>query len=215
MSGHDEHRTMTLKLIVWRQEGPDKPGRFETYLAREITEHHSFLEMLDVVNHDLIMEGKEPKIITNEEGGRLTPSVVAFDDKGEVLVGQVARRQAMTDFKSSGPDIDSTDCGFDQHGGSLIFMRRITKNNVAVAFNITELRCLATVGFPGYAGAYGRINFSCGYITIAINVGGTRQGCQQMIRKQAMAGSLDRLFGAAAGGQNLNTSRTHHFSDVG
>ena len=43
-----------------------------------------------------IMEGKDPKIITNEEGGRLTPSVVAFDDKGEVLVGQIARRQAIT-----------------------------------------------------------------------------------------------------------------------
>ncbi len=43
-----------------------------------------------------IMEGKEPKIITNAEGGRLTPSVVAFDDKGEVLVGQIARRQAIT-----------------------------------------------------------------------------------------------------------------------
>ena len=43
-----------------------------------------------------VMEGKEPKLITNEEGGRLTPSVVAFDDKGEVLVGQVARRQAIT-----------------------------------------------------------------------------------------------------------------------
>src|SRR5689334_15285465 len=43
-----------------------------------------------------IMEGKEPKIITNEEGGRLTPSVVAFDDKGEILVGQIARRQAIT-----------------------------------------------------------------------------------------------------------------------
>src|SRR3990170_3294250 len=43
-----------------------------------------------------IMEGKEPRIITNEEGGRLTPSVVAFDDKGEVLVGQIARRQSIT-----------------------------------------------------------------------------------------------------------------------
>jgi molecular chaperone DnaK len=43
-----------------------------------------------------VMEGKEPKIITNEEGHRLTPSVVAFDDKGEVLVGQIARRQAIT-----------------------------------------------------------------------------------------------------------------------
>src|SRR5215207_8455866 len=43
-----------------------------------------------------IMDGKEPKVITNEEGNRLTPSVVAFDDKGEVLVGQIARRQAIT-----------------------------------------------------------------------------------------------------------------------
>src|SRR3954465_2696935 len=43
-----------------------------------------------------IMEGKEPKVIPNEEGGRLTPSVVAWDEKGEVLVGQIARRQAIT-----------------------------------------------------------------------------------------------------------------------
>ena len=43
-----------------------------------------------------IMEGKEPKVIPNEEGARLTPSVVAWDDKGEVLVGQIARRQAIT-----------------------------------------------------------------------------------------------------------------------
>ncbi len=43
-----------------------------------------------------IMDGKEPKVIANEEGARLTPSVVGWDDKGEVLVGQIARRQAIT-----------------------------------------------------------------------------------------------------------------------
>jgi len=43
-----------------------------------------------------VMEGKEPKVIVNEEGARLTPSVVAWDDKGEVLVGQIAKRQAVT-----------------------------------------------------------------------------------------------------------------------
>jgi succinate dehydrogenase / fumarate reductase iron-sulfur subunit len=57
---------MNLKLIVWRQEGPGKPGKFETYLARDITEHHSFLEMLDVVNQDLIKEGKEPIVFDHD-----------------------------------------------------------------------------------------------------------------------------------------------------
>lgn len=43
-----------------------------------------------------VMEGSEPQIITNEEGTRTTPSVVAFDENGNELVGQVARRQAVT-----------------------------------------------------------------------------------------------------------------------
>ncbi len=43
-----------------------------------------------------IMEGKEPRVIANEAGHRTTPSVVAFDDKGEVLVGRIARNQAIT-----------------------------------------------------------------------------------------------------------------------
>ncbi len=43
-----------------------------------------------------IMEGREPKVIVNEEGSRITPSVVAWDEKGEILVGQIAKRQAVT-----------------------------------------------------------------------------------------------------------------------
>jgi len=43
-----------------------------------------------------VMEGKEAKVITNEEGSRITPSVVAFAKDGERLVGQVAKRQAIT-----------------------------------------------------------------------------------------------------------------------
>jgi molecular chaperone DnaK len=43
-----------------------------------------------------VMEGGEPVVITNSEGGRLTPSVVAFTKSGERLVGQVAKRQAVT-----------------------------------------------------------------------------------------------------------------------
>src|SRR4030066_2047252 len=66
MSGQNEHKTMTLKLIVWRQKGPNDPGRFETYTARNITEHHSFLEMLAVVTGDLIREGKEPIVFDHD-----------------------------------------------------------------------------------------------------------------------------------------------------
>src|SRR6187551_2217538 len=43
-----------------------------------------------------VMEGKEAKVIVNEEGARITPSVVAWDDKGEILVGTIAKRQAVT-----------------------------------------------------------------------------------------------------------------------
>ena len=43
-----------------------------------------------------VMEGKEAKVIVNEEGARITPSVVAWDEKGEILVGTIAKRQAVT-----------------------------------------------------------------------------------------------------------------------
>src|ERR1700719_4933786 len=43
-----------------------------------------------------VMEGNEPKVIVNAEGSRITPSVVAFTKSGERLVGQVAKRQAVT-----------------------------------------------------------------------------------------------------------------------
>jgi molecular chaperone DnaK len=48
-----------------------------------------------------VMEGGEPKVIPNEEGGRTTPSVVAFTKSGERLVGQVAKRQAITNPEST------------------------------------------------------------------------------------------------------------------
>ena len=43
-----------------------------------------------------VMDGKEAKVIVNEEGDRLTPSVVGWGEDGEVLVGQIAKRQAIT-----------------------------------------------------------------------------------------------------------------------
>ena len=54
------NQTINLTLKVWRQKGPDHKGRFETYEARDISTDMSFLEMLDVVNDQLILEGKDP-----------------------------------------------------------------------------------------------------------------------------------------------------------
>lgn len=51
---------MDLTLHVWRQEGPRDAGRFERYEARGVSEHMSFLELLDVVNEDLTRAGQEP-----------------------------------------------------------------------------------------------------------------------------------------------------------
>lgn len=51
---------MKLTLHVWRQSGPGDAGRHERYEAADVSEHMSFLEMLDVVNERLAENGKEP-----------------------------------------------------------------------------------------------------------------------------------------------------------
>lgn len=51
---------MNLTLYVWRQNGLHDSGRLEQYQARDISPEMSFLEMLDVVNEDLIKNGKDP-----------------------------------------------------------------------------------------------------------------------------------------------------------
>ena len=48
-----------------------------------------------------VMEGGQPVVIANEEGGRTTPSVVAFTDESERLVGAIAKRQAVTNPKGT------------------------------------------------------------------------------------------------------------------
>ena len=55
-----DHKTMTINLVVWRQKNANDPGKYENYTVKGITEHHSFLEMMDVLNEDLIKSGKDP-----------------------------------------------------------------------------------------------------------------------------------------------------------
>src|SRR5438045_1026480 len=57
---------MNLTLKVWRQKNATDAGRFETYAANGISEHMSFLEMLDVVNEDLIHKGQDPIVFDSD-----------------------------------------------------------------------------------------------------------------------------------------------------
>ena len=52
--------TMNLVLHVWRQPASNKPGKFERYEVKGVSEHQSFLEMLDLLNEQLVLEGREP-----------------------------------------------------------------------------------------------------------------------------------------------------------
>ncbi len=84
---------MNLKVIVWRQEGPEAAGSFSEYQAKDISEHMSFLEMLDVLNEQLIEAGEEP---------------IAFDhDCREGICGMCG---AVVNGQAHGPQARTTLC---------------------------------------------------------------------------------------------------------
>ncbi|MDR0954675.1 MAG: succinate dehydrogenase/fumarate reductase iron-sulfur subunit [Rikenellaceae bacterium] len=84
---------MDLKLKIWRQKNAKDKGHFETYPIKGISPDTSFLEMLDILNDNLIHEGKEP---------------VAFDhDCREGICGMCS---LYIDGRAHGPDDDITTC---------------------------------------------------------------------------------------------------------
>jgi len=84
---------MRIHLRVWRQAGPDAPGRLEQYTAEQVSPDMSFLEMLDVVNEGLIKKGQEP---------------IAFDsDCREGICGTCG---IMIDGRPHGPEPKTTVC---------------------------------------------------------------------------------------------------------
>ncbi len=84
---------MNLTLKVWRQANADAKGALETYKLSDISEHMSFLEMMDVLNEQLINEGKEP---------------VAFDhDCREGICGMCS---LFINGEAHGPDRGVTTC---------------------------------------------------------------------------------------------------------
>jgi succinate dehydrogenase / fumarate reductase, iron-sulfur subunit len=58
--------TMNLVLHVWRQPAASKPGKFERYEVKGVSDHQSFLEMMDQLNEQLVSEGREPVAFDND-----------------------------------------------------------------------------------------------------------------------------------------------------
>ena len=86
-------RIINLTLKVWRQSGPQSKGRFETYKADQISTDMSFLEMIDVVNEQLTLDGKDP---------------IAFDhDCREGICGMCG---AVINGRAHGPQTATTLC---------------------------------------------------------------------------------------------------------
>ena len=59
-------KLINITLKVWRQRGPQEKGAFETYPLKGISTESSFLEMLDILNENLINEGKEPVVFDHD-----------------------------------------------------------------------------------------------------------------------------------------------------
>ena len=86
-------KTINLTLKVWRQQQNEKKGHFDTIAAQNISVHMSFIEMLDSVNEQLTMEGKDP---------------IAFDnDCREGICGTCG---AVVDGRAHGPQKATTLC---------------------------------------------------------------------------------------------------------
>lgn len=86
-------KTININVKVWRQSSPKAKGRFEIYSLKDISTDSSFLEMMDVMNEQLIAEGKEP---------------VAFDhDCREGICGMCS---LYINGRAHGPDEEVTTC---------------------------------------------------------------------------------------------------------
>lgn len=155
---------MNLTLKVWRQAGPNAPGRLVNYAAANIHPDMSFVEMLDVVNDDLTRKGEEP---------------IAFDsDCREGICGSCG---CMINGIPHGPDAGATTCQ--------LHMRRFKDGDTIV---IEPFRAKAFPVIKDLVidrSALDRIIAAGGYVSI--NAGGAPDGNSIPVPKPAADGAMD------------------------
>lgn len=155
---------MQLSLHVWRQAGPNDAGRMEQITATDISEDMSFLEMLDKVNEDLVVAGKEP---------------VAFDhDCREGICGTCS---LMINGVAHGPDSGTTTCQLHMRSfrdGDAIYIEPFRSRAFPVIRDLMVDRS-----------SFDRVIESGGYISV--NTGNAQDGNALPIKKADADAAMD------------------------
>jgi succinate dehydrogenase / fumarate reductase iron-sulfur subunit len=155
---------MRIHLRVWRQAGPDQPGRIEQHTCEHVSPDMSFLEMLDVVNEGLIKKGAEP---------------IAFDsDCREGICGTCG---IMVDGRPHGPEPKTTVCQLHMRhykDGDTITLEPWRAHAFPVLKDLVVDRS-----------AFDRIVQAGGYTSV--NVGGAPDGNAVLVPKTAADMAMD------------------------
>ena len=155
---------MKLKLRIWRQAGPNAPGRLVDYTADDVSPDMSFLEMLDVVNEGLVKKGED---------------VIAFDsDCREGICGMCS---LVVNGVPHGPDRGTTVCQ--------LHMRRF-KDGDSITIEPWRARAFPVVkDLVVDRSAFDRVIAAGGYCSI--NVGGAPDGNAILIPKEVAETAMD------------------------
>ena len=197
---------MNFKLKIWRQADAKAKGGFETYEVNDISEDTSFLEMLDILNNNLIHEGKEP---------------VAFDhDCREGICGMCSLH---INGEAHGPDTEVTTCQLHMrkfHDGDTITIEPWR----SAAFPVIKDLVVERSAFDKIMQAGGFISVNTGGVPDANTIPVPRDDAEESMDAAACIGcgacvatcknGSAMLFVAAAGqGRNSASSQGHDCQD--
>ena len=155
---------MRLKLLIWRQAGPNKPGKMVEYTADDVSPDMSFLEMLDVVNEGITKQGGDP---------------IAFDsDCREGICGMCS---LVVNGIPHGPERKSTVCQ--------LHMRHF-KDGDTIVIEPWRARAFPVVkDLVVDRGAFDRIIAAGGYVSV--NTGAATDGNTILIPRDAAESAMD------------------------
>ena len=156
--------TLSLTLRIWRQDGPDAPGRFHTFDAPDVSEDMSFLELLDIINERLIEGGDVP---------------IEFDhDCREGICGMCS---LMINGRAHGHELATTTCQ--------LHMRKFTDGDVITVEPFRAKAFPVVRDLVVDRSSFDRIIEAGGYISV--NTGAVGDANQTPVPKEAADTSMD------------------------